>query len=59
VSIAGESTAKNVIIHQHPCAIRAGVNLLPKLLVAEVNQAPKLMPSDWPRALTSSCRWLS
>lgn len=47
VSLVGESSPKNVIILQHPCAIRAGVALLPKLLVAEVNPSGKLHPSQW------------
>jgi hypothetical protein len=47
IEIAGEARTKNVIVLQHPCAIRAGVEVLPKLLVAEVNPSGKLAPSLW------------
>lgn len=48
VPLAGDQAPKNLIILQHPCAIRAGVKLLPKLLVAEVNPSGQLKPSLWP-----------
>lgn len=47
VTVEGEDTAKNVIVLQHPCVIRRGVELTPKLLVAEVAPAPALLPSKW------------
>jgi len=36
VTVEGEGSAKNVIVLQHPCVIRRGIELTPKLLVAEV-----------------------
>ena len=48
VAIEGEADPKNVMILQHPCAIRLdGVTLAPKLLVAEVSPFPILLPSKW------------
>jgi hypothetical protein len=48
VNVAGEAGPKNVMILQHPCAIRLdGVRLMPKLLVAEVTASGVLEPSRW------------
>ena len=48
VTIAGEDQPKNVMILQHPCAIRIdGITLMRKLLVAEVLPAQVLKPSKW------------
>jgi len=47
VTVEGEGSAKNVIVLQHPCVIRRGIELTPKLLVAEVAPAPALLPSKW------------
>lgn len=48
VAVDAEDTPKNVIVLQHPCAIRMdGVTLMPKLLVAEVNPDGILKPSKW------------
>lgn len=47
MTVEGEDVAKNVIILQHPCVIRRGVELTPKLLVAEVAPEAVLPPSKW------------
>lgn len=47
VAVEGEEQPKNVIVLQHPCVIRKGVELTPKLLVAEVGPAALLPPSQW------------
>jgi hypothetical protein len=47
VSVEGEEQTRNVIVLQHPCVIRRGVELTPKLLVAEVASAALLPPSQW------------
>jgi hypothetical protein len=48
VPLAGADAAKNVIILQHPCAIRRdGVELMARLLVAGVNPSSILVPSKW------------
>lgn len=47
VVVVGEDQPKNVIVLQHPCVIRRGVELTPKLLVAGLAQAPPLVPSEW------------
>lgn len=48
VQMAGEDKLKNVIVLQHPCAIRKdGVTLMPKLLVGEVLGDSPLLPSEW------------
>lgn len=48
IQIAGEGGPKNVIVLQHPCAIRKdGVTLMPKLLVGEVLGDSPLPPSEW------------
>jgi len=48
VTVEGEEEqTRNVIVLQHPCVIRKGVELTPKLLVAEVASAALLLPSQW------------
>lgn len=47
VSVVGEEQTQNVIVLQHPCVIRKGVELTPRLLVAEVVSAAVLPPSQW------------
>lgn len=47
VAVEGEEQTRNVIVLQHPCVIRKGVELTPKLLVAEVASAAVLPPSQW------------
>ncbi len=49
VRIAGERDSRNVIILQHPCAIRTGgVKLVGKLVMAEVRPlSPLIPPSNW------------
>jgi len=47
VTVEGEEQTRNVIVLQHPCVIRRGVELTPKLLVAEVASAALLPPSQW------------
>jgi hypothetical protein len=47
-TIAGETEQKNVIVVQHPCAIRIdGLTLAPKLLVVEVTPHELIRPSQW------------
>jgi hypothetical protein len=44
----GASAEKDVIIVQHPCALRSnGVDLVPRLLVAEVRQHTVIPPEKW------------
>ncbi len=44
----GSTKRKNVIIVQHPCAMRTnGVDLVPKLLVAELRNHRVLSPEEW------------
>jgi hypothetical protein len=47
ITVEGETDRKNVVILQHPCVIRRGVELTPKLLVAEVAPEAILAPSKW------------
>ena len=48
LSVPGEIEPTDVIVLQHPCAIRAdGVNLTPRLLVAEVRPWEKVPPPAW------------
>lgn len=47
VTVEGEEQTRNVIVLQHPCVIRKGIELTPKLLVAEVALAAPLPPSQW------------
>lgn len=47
VKVEDEESTRNIIVLQHPCAIRKGVELTPKLLVAEVTTAAFLPPSQW------------
>lgn len=47
VVVEGEDETRHVLILQHPCVIRRGVELTPKLLVAEVAPAAILPPSHW------------
>lgn len=46
---AGDATrTRNVMVIQHPCAIRTdGVNLVDPLLVSEVRKHKELPPEDW------------
>jgi hypothetical protein len=44
----GATVEKDVIIVQHPCALRSnGVDLVPKLLAAEVRRHPVIPPEKW------------
>lgn len=44
----GQIKTKNVMILQHPCALRAnGVDLHPRLMVAEVRQHREVRREDW------------
>lgn len=44
----GETKVKDVIIVQHPCALRSnGVDLHPRLVVAEVRKHTVIPPQDW------------
>jgi hypothetical protein len=47
VAVEGRSETAKVIVLQHPCVIRRGVDLTPRLLVAEVVPAPAIAPSKW------------
>ncbi len=47
VTVESEEQTRNVVVLQHPCVIRRGVELTPKLLVAEVASAAPLPPSQW------------
>jgi hypothetical protein len=47
VPVIGEEAPRDVIVLQHPCAIRRGVELAPKLLVAEIAADSALAPSKW------------
>jgi len=49
VPVIGEDEPKNVVVLQHPCVIRKGLELTPKLLVAEVRAEQVHRPSHWPR----------
>ena len=49
VPVVGEEELKNVVVLQHPCVIRRGLTLTPKLLVAEVRGEPLRRPSQWAR----------
>lgn len=49
VPVVGEDEPKNVIVLQHPCVIRKGLALTPKLLVAEVRAEQLRRPSHWAR----------
>jgi hypothetical protein len=43
-----ESLSRSIMILQHPCAMRVnGVDLVPRLLVAEVRQYQLLKPKNW------------
>jgi hypothetical protein len=48
-TVIGESEPKNVVVLQHPCVIRRGLTLTPKLLVAEVRPEQLHRPSKWSR----------
>lgn len=49
VVVLGDDLPKDVMVLQHPCAIRVdGVALVPRLLVAEVNPLSIVKPSLWP-----------
>lgn len=44
----GQARTKNVILLQHPCALRSnGVDLHPRLMVAEVRQHRVIPVEDW------------
>ncbi|GAA2157290.1 hypothetical protein FHX52_4419 [Humibacillus xanthopallidus] len=48
VSVGAEVQVKTVIVLQHPCALRSnGVDLVGRLLVAEVRPHKPLPPADW------------
>ena len=47
VNVEGEEQTRNVVVLQHPCVIRKGIELTPNLLVAEVASAAVLPPSQW------------
>src|SRR3954447_22221211 len=49
VPVIGEDESKNVLVLQHPCVIRRGLILTPKLLVAEVRPEGVQRPSRWDR----------
>lgn len=49
VPVIGEDEPKNVMVLQHPCVIRRGLMLVPKLLVAEVRPEGVHRPSRWDR----------
>jgi len=49
VPVIGESEPKNILVLQHPCVIRRGRALTPKLLVAEVRPEGIQHPSRWDR----------
>ena len=49
VPVIGEDEPKNVLVLQHPCVIRRGLVLTPKLLVAEVRPEGVNRPSRWDR----------
>ena len=49
VPVIGEDEPKNVVVLQHPCVIRKGLTLTPKLLVAEVRPEQLRKPSQWTR----------
>lgn len=45
---SGNRTQRTVLVLQHPCALRVdGVNLVPRLLVAEVRDSPLLPIGQW------------
>jgi hypothetical protein len=44
----GETTVHAVMVLQHPCALRHdGVNLQPRLIVAELREHPIIPPHEW------------
>lgn len=44
----GQTRTKSIIVLQHPCALRSnGVDLQPRLMVAEVRQHPVIPAEDW------------
>lgn len=47
VVVEGRVSRTDVIILQHPCAIRRGVSLVSRILVAEVEPHGLLAPSKW------------
>jgi hypothetical protein len=47
VPVLGEDEPRHVLVLQHPCVIRRGVELASRLLVAEVAPAELLAPSKW------------
>ena len=47
VPVIGEDEPKNVLVLQHPCVIRRGLVLIPKVLVAEVRPEGVQRPSRW------------
>ena len=49
VPVIGEDEPRNVVVLQHPCVIRRGLVLTPKLLVAEVKPEAVHRPSTWGR----------
>lgn len=55
VPVLGEAKTKDVIVLQHPCAMRKdGVTLMPTLLVAELAGTSVVMPSAW----SGNYKWL-
>ncbi len=49
-SLDGQVKKRNLVVLQHPCAMRTdGVNLAKKLLVAEVKRHSVISPEDWVR----------
>ena len=49
----GARRTKSVMILQHPCALRTdGVNLHPRLLVAEIRTHPLIAAKDWTKHLS-------
>src|SRR5262249_36105770 len=48
VQSVGDTKVKDVMILQHPCALRSnGVDLHPRLLVAELRKHPVIGVQDW------------
>jgi hypothetical protein len=50
VQSIGHTKRLSVMVLQHPCALRTdGVNLQPRLIVAEVREHPVMAPPEWTR----------
>lgn len=47
VTVEDEEQTRKIIVLQHPCVIRKGIELTPKVLVAEVDTVALLPPSRW------------